>query len=199
MRLFSKNISYLTDEELMSLFKSKGHKKYIEEIYKRYSPKLLGYFFRMFHGDHDKAQDLLQDLFVKVIEKKHQFDSSKKLYSWIFTIASNTCKSNFRKLENRNTFREYPIEKTPLQYDENLYDKTVFKTALKDGINRLTYKHKVVFILRYNEGFSVKEIAEITEVSEGTVKSRLYYATQYISDYIKEFAPTNESHIFKTN
>ncbi len=199
MRLFFKNISNLSDEELMDLFIVKGHDKYIEELYKRYSPKLLGYFFRMLQGDNSKSQDLLQDLFLKVIEKKHQFDTSKKFYTWIFTIASNLCKSDFRKLENRNKVYDYPVENTPVIYDTNLFDKKEFKIALKKGVNELSYSHKVVFILRYNEGYSVKEIAQIVEVSEGTIKSRLYYATQNISQYIKEFSPVNESHIFKIN
>ncbi len=197
MQFFSKDITHLSDEELMVLFIQKGHNKYIEQIYKRYSPKLLGYFFRMLNGDDEKAQDLLQDLFLKVIEKKQQFDPSKKFYTWIFTIASNSFKSDYRKLSNRNTTRDYPIEKTPLQYDENLFDRKEFKIALRKGINQLTTKHKIAFILRYNEGFTVKEIAEITATSEGTVKSRIYYATQQISENIKEFSPINEPHIFK--
>ena len=199
MRLFLKDRSNVSDEQLMELFMTKGHNKYIEELYKRYSPKLLGYFFRMFHGNSEKAEDLLQDLFLKVIEKKHQFDTSKKFYTWIFTIASNLCKSDFRKLENRNTTYDYPIEKTPIQYDNNLFDKKEFKVLLKKGVSELSHAHKVVFILRYNEGFSVKEIAQIAQVSEGTVKSRLYYATQNISQYIKEFSPINDTHIFKIN
>ena len=199
MGLFSKDIANFSDERLMELFISKSHNKYIEELYKRYSPKLLGYFFRMLQGDKDKAQDLLQDLFLKVIEKKEQFDTSKKFYTWVFTIASNSCKSDFRKLENRNTTTDCPIEKIPFEYESNLFDKKEFKLALKKGINELSHSHKVVFILRYNEGFSVKEIAQITEVSEGTVKSRLYYATKNISQFIKEFSPVNEVHIFKIN
>jgi RNA polymerase sigma-70 factor (ECF subfamily) len=199
VQLFSKNITKLSDEQLMVLYIQKGHNKYIEEIYKRYSPKLLGYFFRMLNGDHQKAQDLLQDLFLKVIEKKQQFDPSKKLYTWLFTIASNSFKSDYRKLSNRNTTRDLPIEKTPLQYDENLFDRKEFKIALRQGINLLTSKQKATFILRYHVGFSVKEIAEITAVSEGTVKSRIYYATQQVSEYIKEFSPINEPHIFKHN
>lgn len=199
MGLFFKNISNLSDEELMNLYIIKGHDKHIEELYKRYSPKLLGYFFRMLQGDTAKSQDLLQDLFLKVIEKKHQFDTSKKFYTWVFTIASNLCKSDFRKLENRSKVYDYPIEKTPVTYDANLFDKKEFKVALKKGVNKLSYSHKVAFVLRYNEGFSVKEIAQIVEVSEGTIKSRLYYATQNVSQYIKEFSPINESQVFKIN
>lgn len=181
----------------MTLFIQKGHNKYIEELYKRYSPKLLGYFFRMLNGNQEKAQDFLQDLFLKVIEKKHQFDTSKKFYTWIFTIASNSFKSDHRKLANRNTTYDYPLDKTPLQYDDNLFDKKEFKNLLKKGIKQLSSNHKTVFILRYHEGFSVKEIAEIVAASEGTIKSRIYYATQQISEYIKEFSPINEPNIFK--
>ena len=77
MRLFFKNISNLSDEELMNLYVIKGNDKHIEELYKRYSPKLLGYFFRMLQGDAAKSQDLLQDLFLKV-KKLISFDPTLK-------------------------------------------------------------------------------------------------------------------------
>lgn len=199
MSVFKKDISEYTDERLMEQFISKGHHKFIEEIYSRYSPRILGYFCRLYHGDIDKSQDLLQDLFLKVIEKKEQYDTSRKFYTWIFTIASNLSKSDFRKLSNRNSTREFPVDKTPVQLDVNLYDAAEFKQALKMSISNLTHAHKVVFILRYNEGFSVREISDIVEVSEGTIKSRLYYATQNVSKELQEFSPVNETQIFKTN
>jgi RNA polymerase sigma-70 factor (ECF subfamily) len=183
----------------MELFISKSHNKYIEELYSRYSPRILGYFCRLYHGDIDKSQDLLQDLFVKVIEKKEQYDSSRKFYTWIFTVASNLSKSDLRKLSNRNSAREFSVDKTPTQLDANLYDTQEFKKSLKTSIANLSHAHRVVFVLRYNEKFSVKEIADIVEVSEGTVKSRLYYATQNVSKELQEFSPVNEAQIFKSN
>jgi RNA polymerase sigma-70 factor (ECF subfamily) len=60
-------------------------------------------------------------------------------------------------------------------------------------------KHREVFALRHLEGLSMKEIAEVMEINEGTVKSRLFYATQKIAQQLKEFDPRYESQLFKLN
>jgi RNA polymerase sigma-70 factor (ECF subfamily) len=87
----------------------------------------------------------------------------------------------------------------PAGLDENLAEKTLFLEALQDGIDNLEHYHKTVFVLRYLEHFPLNEIAEITESSLGTVKSRLFYATKKITDQLKHFDPSFETTIFKLN
>jgi RNA polymerase sigma-70 factor (ECF subfamily) len=181
----------------MRLFIDKNNEKAITEIYQRYAHKLLGYFFKMFNGDEAKAKDFLQDLFVKVIEKKHQFDTSKKFYTWVFTIASNMAKTSFRKplLQEVND-SEFTLSNIVVS-DADDMDKLQFRKLLRTAIHQLEHHHKVAFILRYQEQFSLKEIADITETSLGTVKSRLFYATKKISEQMKDYAPENWDQIFK--
>lgn len=173
----------------MKLYQEKNQSKAITELYSRYAERLLRYFIKMFNGDEPKAQDFLQDLFMKVIERKHQFDTSKKFYTWIFTIASNMCKTSFRK----PILQEVGDSETTLSNlsDENMssIDRIAFRKHLRSEIHRLEDHHKVVFILRHLENFSLQEIAEITETSVGTVKSRLYYGTKKISQELKKYAP----------
>jgi len=171
----------------------------LTELYARYSSKLLGFFIKMFKGDVDKSQDFLQDIFVKIIVKKHLFDTDKRFYSWVFTIASNMCKTEFRKPFLMSTSNEVIEHENLMVSDENLSDKKSFKLLLKQKVHRLDYNHKTVFILRFNEKFSLKEIAEITEVSVGTVKSRLFYATKKITKELQEYNPKNDSNLFKIN
>src|SRR5687768_3007281 len=90
------NHSLLTDEDLMHLLVSSGDAGALSALYKRYSPKLLGYFIKIFNGDIPKAQDFLQDVFVRILEKKHLYDTNRKFNTWMFTIASNMCKMSFR-------------------------------------------------------------------------------------------------------
>lgn len=183
----------------MQLFIDKNNDKAIAEIYHRYAPKLLGYFFKLFNGDEAKAKDFLQDLFVKVIEKKHQFDTNKKFYTWVFTIASNMGKTSFRKsLLSKVNDSELTLSKLTIS-DVDELDKMQFRKLLRIAIHQLEHHHKVVFILRYQEQFSLKDIADITETSLGTVKSRLFYATKKISEQMKDYAPENWEQIFKIN
>lgn len=199
MKLFKANISTLSDEELMSRLISSNDNKYLTELYNRYSTKLLGFLIKMFKGDVDKAQDFLHDIFVKVIDKKHLFNTDKKFYTWIFTIASNMCKTEFRKpYLNTIPTDEFVNDKLHVQQD-NLMDKQLFKALLKEKVHGLEYNHKTVFILRYNEKFTLKEIADITDSSLGTVKSRLFYATKKITEQLKEYNPKYDNNLFKFN
>ncbi|MCB9189907.1 MAG: sigma-70 family RNA polymerase sigma factor [Flavobacteriales bacterium] len=177
----------------MKLFIEKDHQGAFNVIYERYSKRLLGYFIKMFNGDLPQAQDFVQDLFIRIVEKKHLFDTEKKLYSWIFTIASNMCKTSFRK----PSAISLTSWKETLEQEVPDIDKLVFKKILRAEIYQLEHHHKVVFILRHLERFSLEEIATITETNIGTVKSRLFYATKTISKKIKNYAPEDWVDTFK--
>lgn len=185
MTLFKKQIARFSDEELMVRLINNDDHEALSELYKRYSQRLLGYFIKMFKGDIPKSQDFLQDLFLKIYERKHQFKTDKKFYTWVFTIASNMCKTDFRKL---------PDDSLSEMHEHQLTDETDFSVdriktnaVLREAIYQLEHHHKVVFILKYIEGFSLKETAEITETNLGTVKSRLFYATQKLAEHLKEY------------
>ena len=84
-------------------------------------------------------------------------------------------------------------------WEESSLDKKVFRSALNEAIESLQVNHKEVFYLRFIEELSVKEIAEVTDVSEGTVKSRIYYATKKVTAQLSEFNPQYDGTIFKMN
>jgi RNA polymerase sigma-70 factor (ECF subfamily) len=193
-----------SDEELMVQLMShhtpvsaKQAEAALVELHRRYSKKLLGYFIKMLNKDVDLAQDFVQDIFLKLMEKKHLFDPDKRFYSWIFAIASNMCKTAYR--HQGKTVSLHAEMNHPGGLDENLAEKKLFLKALQDSIDKLEHHHKTVFVLRYLEHFPLNEIAEITESSLGTVKSRLFYATKKITDQLKHFDPSFETTIFKLN
>lgn len=188
-----------TDEALMALIK--GHQSHfaLTELHRRYSRKLLGYFIKMLQRDEYLAQDFVQDLFLKIWEKSHLFQQDKKCYTWIFTIASNMCKTHYR---NQYKVVVEDLNKPQFHgavFQENLTDKDTFQELLKMGIDNLEVSHKTVFVLRYLEHFSLQEIAEITETPLGTVKSRLFYATRKMTENLKLFNPKQEINLFKIN
>lgn len=181
----------------MKLFVDKNHQKAFNELYERYAQRLLGYFIKMFNGDIAKSQDFLQDLFVRIIERKSQFDTDRKFYRWIFTIASNMGKTSFRSstgLAFEDWKDQYQVISNP---SGETIDKVAFRKLLRTEIHKLDHHHKVVFILRHLERFSLEEIAEITESNVGTVKSRLFYATKALSKQIKQYAPEDWVDTFK--
>lgn len=201
MSIFKISLTQLSDEALMGRLIKKNDPKALTEIYNRYAKKLLGYFINMFNGDVEKAEDFLHDLFVKLMDKKQLFDTNRKFYSWIFTMASNMCKTEFRKPIIKSLASENHSEnhKNLQTTDHSAMDSAAFKRDLKIQIDLLSHDHKVAFILRYHQQFSLKEIAEITETNVGTVKSRLFYATKQMTKSLKNYQPENDSPQFKMN
>lgn len=197
MKLFRADLRGFSDEALMDRLIKKNDHQALAELYKRYSKKLLGYFINMFKGNVALAEDFLQDTFVKILDKKHLFNTERKFYSWLFTIASNSCKTYFRDQKKHSLVVSNQFKTSDVHYRlNNEFDKRVFRLLLKERIDLLSYDHKVVFILRYHQGFTLKEIAAITETNVGTVKSRLYYATKKVACGLKEFDPRTDEHLF---
>ena len=173
-----KNISRLTNEELITAIKN-GNQSAFSELYERFNQRLYYYFFRMLGNDKEVANDFLQDIFLKIINKPELFKPGYKFTSWIFTVAHNMCKNEYRHREVRKIISN---DENPDQFltDENSYEEMLKKeqliTQLFTEIEYLEEDQKAILLLKYKENFSLKEISEILELPLGTIKSRLYYA-----------------------
>lgn len=185
----------LSDEALMVQVMDHHAHVALVELHRRYSRRLLGYFIKMLNKDTDLAQDFVQELFLKLMEKKHLYDPEKKFYSWVFAIASNMCKTAYR--HHGKTISLHTELHQPSALDENLLEKKEFTAALHAAIDELEHIHKEVFVLRFLEHFSLQEISGIADVSIGTVKSRLFNATRKVAERLKAFNPKHESNLFK--
>ena len=189
MPLFSHPMQHVTDERLMDGIK-RGNTSAFDELYSRYSTRLLHYFYRMLGGQEEKAQDFLQDLFLKLVEKPGLF-SGPRFSTWIFTVAHNMCKNEYRRMNIRNTATSDVLMALKTDYDpvEQHLDHQAFARALCNALNALKEEQRQVFLLRHQENFSIKEISEIVGCSEGTVKSRLFYTTKKLARRLRVFDP----------
>lgn len=188
MRLFKKNYKSYSDEDLMSFF-IKGDRKAFEQIYERYGNFLVNFFNSKLWQDREKAEDFTQELFGKIIDRPEQFDTTKKFKTWLFTIASNMCKNEYKRVEIRKNHRNdvpegFEAKDGKILQDETLDEKT-FSDSLELELKNLKEKHRDVFVLRHFDGLSMKEIAEILEINEGTVKSRLHHATKTLASKLE--------------
>lgn len=153
------------------------------ELYDRYSPRMYRFFFRMFWRDGAKAEDFTQELFLKIIEKPHLFDPKRNFRTWLYTMASNLCKNEYRRTAQPNGILEAPVLwEEPLP---EVLDQEIFESCLRNSISQLSESHRQCFVLRYQEELSVLEIAEIVGCPEGTVKSRLYHALRQVSSQME--------------
>lgn len=188
--------SVLSDEELMLHLRS-GEVLAFDEIYYRYSKQLLGYFIRMLNFDKGLAEDALQDLFLKIAEYPEKFDASRSFKTWIFSIASNSCKNFYRHQKVVFESKEelsYLGEKA--NNDEFLkaasrMDAIEFRKILDEALNELSPEKKEAFILKYQEDKTIADIAFIQNCPEGSVKSRLHYTLKTLEEKLKIFNPSN--------
>lgn len=192
MKLAKQAYSTYTDEELMDQV-VKGNSRAFTEVYERYSKPMLNYFYKMLWQDKLKAEDFMQELFTKIIHKPHLFNSKLKFKTWIFSIANNMCKNEYRKQEVRkgsnNDLHDNIAINDGSDNQIKKVDESLFTDRLKEELNELSFSHREVFILRFKQGLSLKEIAEVLDVSEGTVKSRVFYTLKKLSANLKEFNP----------
>lgn len=196
--MFRKDIAHYSDERLMVEVIDHHSHAALTELHRRYSRRLLGYFIKMLQ-DHELANDFVQELFLRVLEKKHLYDPEKKFYTWVFTIASNMCKTAYRRSPMQSLSDDGFELRDRTSVNEDLAEKERFRELLKQSLDLLEHPHKTAFVLRYMEQFSLNEIADITEVSLGTVKSRLFYATKKMTEHLKAYDPKYETTLFKLN
>ena len=187
--MFFKKKKYNTysDEELMQ-FIQRGKSLAFDELYRRYSPKLYFFFLKMLWQNEEKANDFTQELFLKIIENPKAFNTKKKCSTWIYTIANNLCKNEYRKQNNQQkAYNQHQLSQNKTAtYTEIDFDTIVFETDLMAALAQLPETHQACFILRYKEELSVKEISKILNCPEGTVKSRLFSATQKLRKTLKQ-------------
>ncbi len=160
------------------------------EMHRRYSKRLLHFFYRMLNHDEARAQDLLQDLFLKLVEAPEKFDTSRSFKPWVFTVAANLARKEFRQPISQELKEDY------MSSGENLVDgligpidTKIFKKHLRKELLELSYEHRTVFILRHQEKLSLQEIADVMDCSLGTVKSRLFNANKKLAGKLKIFKP----------
>src|SRR5687768_1110539 len=174
-----------------------GEERAFSELVTRYQTRLLNFVYRTI-GDREKAEGLVQEVFIRVYRHLHRFDRSKKFSTWVYTIASNLAKNELRN-RSRNPLVLFQTMKgtaredddRPLQFEDttarpdDLYRKRHLRELVEETVAQLPEHHRQVFVLRELEGKSYEEIAEITDCNLGTVKSRLNRARNAFASMIE--------------
>lgn len=187
--IFRRKNKIQTDNELMQLIVL-GDQSAFPELYHRYKERMYYYFYRMLGNSSEQANDFLQELFMKLIEKPESYNPKFPFQTWFYSVANNMCKNEYRRREVR---QEFQATETPEPQLDFIDDKTIepeqIVEKIFDTLEELGEEHRSAFLLRYREGFSIKDVAEILELPEGTVKSRLFYAKKMLAEklnYLKD-------------
>ena len=182
------------DNDLVAAYLA-GDKSCFRRLVERYQGRMVNFLYRSI-GDRERAEDLAQEVFIRVYKPLHRFDQEKKFSTWIYTIASNLAKNELRN-RSRNPLvlfqaltSQWEDDHRPLQFEDSSYrpDDLFRKRQLQELVTRavedLPEHHKTVFVLREIEGKSYEEISDITATNLGTVKSRLNRARHNFAEII---------------
>ena len=167
----------IAEKQLIQWLQQKD-KRAIEALYDQYSAALYGMLLRMTQ-DEMLAQDILQEVFVKVWKNGNRYDSNKgRLFTWLINIARNTAINTLQSKAHRNGQKNQSLQNL-VDHSKNstlIQQTNVNKIGLTGLVNQLEEKYRVIIELIYFQGYTQKEIEEHLEIPLGTVKSRLRIA-----------------------
>lgn len=158
-----------------------GKKYYQDLLYHKYASKMFGVCFR-YSQDKYKAEDILQESFIKVFQSLDRFRKEGSLEGWIRRIVVNTSLE-----EHRKNVHMYPVsdfEEAVLEYSEEEVLSGIAADELMSMLDQLSPGYRTIFNLYAIEGYSHKEIAEMLGISEGTSKSQLARARMLLKEMI---------------
>ena len=177
---------HLDDNELLFQFKNEATRETaFTRIIKKYQEKLYWHIRRMVVS-HDDADDVLQNLFIKVWKGLENFREDSQLYTWLYRIATNESLTFLEQRKKRKSISlsdEENFLSNKLQADKH-FDGNKLEWKLQLAIQQLPDKQKAVFNLRYYDEMPYEEMSRVLETSEGSLKASYHHAVKKIEDYI---------------
>ncbi len=173
-----------TDEALMTAV-SKGNLDAFETLVQRHQNRIYRMACQMLHSEED-AWDVSQEIFIKIFNARLSYVENAKFTTWLYRIANNAIIDKIRQYQRRN--KVVAMEETlvePRSEEKSSHQRLALeevKGQMSEALLNLTERQRGMVILKYYEGCSVNEIAEVFECAAGTVKATLFQAVQRLRD-----------------
>jgi RNA polymerase sigma-70 factor (ECF subfamily) len=190
-----------TEESELVKRAQEGDRDAFRELVENYQRKVYSICYGMLK-DNDDALDVSQEVFVKVYRYLEKFNHQSSFYTWLYRITHNTCidyirkNTRVRKVEYDDRIGrdadeieggEHVLPSTLGLNPDKVYGRKELREKMLEALETLSEKHRTILILREVEGLSYEEMAEVLNISKGTVMSRLYHARRYFQDAIEEY------------
>jgi len=178
----------LSDNELLEQFRKPATKeKAFTELARKYQERLYWHIRRMV-VDHEDANDVMQNMFIRVWHGLENFREHSQLYTWLYRIATNECLSFLEQQKRRNShFISGEVDLTlenKVKADQH-FDPNRLEWKLQLAIQQLPEKQKLVFTLRYYDEMPYEQMSRVLDTSEGALKASYHHAAKKIEDYIR--------------
>jgi len=174
------------DKELLIQFREPSTKeRSFTLIIKKYQERLYWHVRRMVIT-HDDANDVLQNMFIKVWNSLENFREDSQLYTWLYRIATNECLTFLEQQKKKTSVSLSDVESglsNRLKADQH-FDANKLEWKLQVAIQQLPEKQRVVFNLRYYDEMPYEKMSKILETSEGALKASYHHAVKKIEDFL---------------
>ncbi|HLX92880.1 MAG TPA: sigma-70 family RNA polymerase sigma factor [Puia sp.] len=175
-----------TDTELLIQFREPATKeKAFTSLIKKYQERLYWHVRRMV-VEHEDANDVLQNVFIRMWNGLENFREDSQLYTWLYRIATNECLTFLEQQKKKSTTSLNDVESglsNKIIADKD-FDANKLEWKLQLAIQQLPEKQKIVFNLRYYDEMPYEEMSRVLETSEGALKASYHHAVKKIEDYI---------------
>jgi RNA polymerase sigma factor (sigma-70 family) len=176
----------IQDTELLLQFRDPAtREKAFTAIIKKYQEKLYWHIRRMV-VEHEDANDVLQNVFIRVWNGLENFREDSQLYTWLYRIATNECLSYLEQQKRKSAVSLDEIESglSNKVVADKYFDPNKLEWKLQLAIQQLPEKQRVVFTLRYYDEMPYQEMSRVLDTSEGALKASYHHAVKKIEDYI---------------
>ena len=171
----SSQLKKIEDNHLIDLYMGSQNQLYFNELYGRYANKIYGKCLSILK-DVASAEDAAQEVFMKIFLRLASFNRKSKFSTWVYSITYNYCIDILRKQKRRFTISTEDQEIPEVSDNQEISDAEFLEMDLKrlaKALNEIPESDKAILLMKYQEGISIKELAEITKKSESAVKMKL--------------------------
>ncbi len=185
-------LDQLNDEALMSAFSSThdvNNQRAFELLYQRHKGPLYRFIKRSANNEQD-ANELFQELWLRIINNKHKFDHKQKFTTWAYTIARRLLIDLFRKNGQQISDpvqSEEQISDVSIKQPDNEFETKQMAKQLSSALSKLPLAQRETFVLRHGSGLTLREIAQITEQPTEKAKSQYRYAVKKLKLALEPF------------
>jgi RNA polymerase sigma-70 factor (ECF subfamily) len=174
-----------SDNDILDLCRSSHtRERGFRILLSQYRERIYWHIRRILY-DHEEANDVTQEVFVKVWKYLDDFRGDSKLFSWIYRIATNESLNHLKKLQRKNNI---PYDQVAFllesRIDNTQIDGDEIERKLHKAVLQLPEKQRLVFNMKYFDDLKYREIAEILDITEGSLKASFHYAVKKVEDYL---------------
>lgn len=198
IRIITSHTLYLTYYQTiilnLTLYKDQvGVKKEVQmgnvnlNVFFQEKRQLLSHFASQFTSDYDEKEDLIQETYLRALKSIHDFINDPKLVTWLYVIMKNVYINQYRKEKRKNVIYDYFLQADSSAYiSTNLSENKMINEDIQKAIDSLSTENAEIFRLHL-DGYKYHEIAELLQVPEGTIKSRIHMTRKALQQKLKMY------------